>query len=161
MPFQYCKMQGSATGTENPVSWEDGHIRPRGLILVSVHLAAVLLLFLPFLHPGASLGMKVEFLCLIGEISLERCCCVQRFSAGNWRGEFLSSCVSKREHFSSFMLYFCTRPCAFYRIILQTFNVFKLDAAKKTTYHLVLISVCRLHGEIGESLPKELASSPV
>lgn len=55
----------------------------QGLIHVSVHLLMMLLLFLPFLHPGASLGMNIEFLCLIGEISLEGSCWIQRFSAGN------------------------------------------------------------------------------
>lgn len=52
-------------------------------MLVPVHLLTMLLLFLPFLHPGASLGMKIEFLCLIGENSLEESCWIERFSAGS------------------------------------------------------------------------------
>lgn len=50
---------------------------------MSVHLATMLLLFLLFLHPGASLGMKAEFLALIGEMALEGSCWIQRISSGN------------------------------------------------------------------------------
>lgn len=155
--YSICKVQRSASGTEIPVSQENNHAGTQGLI----HLWMMLLLFLLFLHPGASLGMKIGFLCLIGEIFCEGSCCIQRFSAGSQRGEFLNSCVSKKGHFSSFIFYFCTRPYAFSRIIPLTYNVLKLDSVKKNVCHIVLISACRLHGEIGESLPKELAYSTV
>jgi len=72
------------------------------------------MLLLPFLHPGASLGVKNEFLCQIGEMALEGRRWIQGVSAGNWRGEFLNSCVSKRGNFSSFFF-------AFSRILPKTF----------------------------------------
>lgn len=85
----------SATDTANSCvlrEWSWRHTKINTCICASFDDA---LLFLPFLLPGASLAMKIEFLCLIGEISLEGSCWIQTFSAGNERGGFLQSCVSK------------------------------------------------------------------
>lgn len=81
--YRMGKVQGSAAGTEIPVSGVNDHVGTQGLVPMSVHLLMVLLLFLPFRHPADSLGMQMEFLCLIGEISLEESRWIQRFSAGN------------------------------------------------------------------------------
>lgn len=119
--YSICKVQWSASGTEIPVSQENNRIGTQGLIHLSVQLWMMLLLFLRFLHPGASLGMQIGSLCLIGEISCEGSRCIRRLSAGSQRGEFLHRCVSKRGRFSSVVFYFCTRPYAFSTIIPLNF----------------------------------------